>query len=81
MSEGQKRLEATRRNPQGDGRIEDVKVVCRAYGISFTPPNHPSQEAILTVPFARPIKAVYKRKPVKLVDAVQGAVPAEKAGR
>jgi hypothetical protein len=58
------RLDAMRRNPAGDWRIEDVKAVCRAFGVACVPPargshydvSHPKRGDILTVPFARPIK-------------------------
>jgi hypothetical protein len=73
-----KRLEGMRNNTRGDWTIADVEALCRSYGISYRPPNkgshakvsHPSQAEILTIPFARPIKPVYIKRLVKLVDAV-----------
>ena len=74
-------LERMKRNPAGDWSIRDVEQVCRADGISCTPPSgggshykisHPSQREILTVPFRRPIKPVYIRKLVRFIEAVQG---------
>ena len=74
-----KLLDQMRNNPRGDWTISDVSVVCRNYGIGCEPSRagsshykifHPSQISILTVPFKRPIKAVYIRKLVAFVEAV-----------
>ena len=74
-----KRLAAMRANPQGGWRIEDVIAVCRQQGLECRPPRgggshykvaHPDLPEMLTVPFARPIKAVYIRKLVQMADAV-----------
>lgn len=75
-----RRLEQMRRNPGGDWRIEDVAAACREFGIGCEPSrsgsshykvSHASQRDILTVPFKRPIKAVYIRKLVAFIDAVR----------
>lgn len=79
MSKSDKRLEKMRRNPRGDWRIEDVQVVCRAFGLDCRPPatgshytvSHASQVEIWTIPADRPIKAVYIRKLVTYIDAVR----------
>lgn len=77
-----KRLDQMRNNPQGDWRITDVEALCREYGLECSPPHgggshykitHPAIQDILTVPFARPIKSVYIRKLVQMVDAVSRA--------
>lgn len=69
-----------RRNPAGDWNIADVEAVCREYGVDCLPNRsggshykitHASQREILTLPFKRPIKAVYIRKLVALIDAVR----------
>ena len=71
-----------RRNPAGDWAIADVEKVCAQHGVRCTAPtgggshykvSHPSQQAILTIPHARPVKAVYIRKLVKFIEAVGGA--------
>lgn len=81
MSQAAKRLEAMRRNPRNDWRIEDVEMVCRAYDVGCDPPSgggshytvyHASQFEIVTVPFNRPIKPVYIRALVSYIDAVVG---------
>jgi hypothetical protein len=75
-----RRLDAMRRNPSGDWKIADVEAICREYGLSCLPNrsggshykvSHPSQREILTLPFKRPIKAVYIRKLVAFIDVVR----------
>ena len=75
-----KRLQAMRRNAGGDWTIADVEALCREYGLnclanraggSHYKISHPSQREILTVPFKRPIKAIYIRRLVAFVDAVR----------
>lgn len=81
MSQGEKRLEAMRRNPAGDWQINDVRVVCDTYGIQLLSPSggshykvaHPSQREILTIVANRPIKVVYIKRFVQFVDDVNGA--------
>jgi hypothetical protein len=58
-----------------------VETVCAAFELELKGPpggshygiKHPSQPCRLTVPFRRPIKAVYIRKLVRYVDAVRAA--------
>jgi hypothetical protein len=80
MDRGGKRLEEMRANPVGDWQIDDVRVVCREFGIDLQAPRsggshykvtHPRQHDILTIPARRPIKAVYIRRLVEFVDAVK----------
>lgn len=79
MSQGLKRLEAMRNNPRGDWTIDDVKVICRNFGLTCTPPargshydvSHPSRPEILTVPANRPVKQAYIRQLIAFVDAVR----------
>lgn len=74
-----KTLDQMRRNPQGNWKIRDVEMLCRAFGINCEPSrsgsshykvSHPQIAEILTVPFKRPIKPVYIRKLVAFVDDV-----------
>lgn len=70
-----------KRNPQGDWTIKDVETVCGQHdGVSCKPPtgggghykvSHPSSPFILTIPFNRPIKAVYIRFLVRFLEAVR----------
>ncbi len=73
-------LERMRRNPAGDWTMRDVAALCASYGLRCTPPtgggshwkvSHPSTAAILTIPFRRPIKPVYIRSLVRMVDATR----------
>ncbi|MDR7035628.1 MULTISPECIES: type II toxin-antitoxin system HicA family toxin [Methylobacterium] len=81
MGQAEKRLDRMRRNPVGDWTIEDIAMICRAYGIDCVPPargshydlSHPSEAAILTVPARRPVRPHYIRAFVAFVDAVRGA--------
>ncbi len=75
-----KRLQKMRANPQGDWTISDVEAVCAAYGLACRPPrgggshygvSHPQIPDILTVPSRRPIKPVYIRKLVKMIDTIR----------
>jgi len=66
-----------RANPR-DWRIEDVRQVCKAFGLDLDRPpggshygvSAPGRRHHVTVPFARPIKPVYIRELVRFVDAV-----------
>jgi hypothetical protein len=71
-------LERMRGNPVGDWTLPDVEKVCRMHGLQCQPPtgggshykiSHPGSPMILTIPFRRPIKAVYIRKLLAFVDA------------
>jgi predicted RNA binding protein YcfA (HicA-like mRNA interferase family) len=74
---GDKLLAAMRANPS-DWRIADVERICRAYGLTCLPPRHgshykvthPTMQAILTIPAHRPIKQVYIRDLVHMIDAL-----------
>ena len=75
-----KRLEEMRTNPRGDWRIADVEAVCREHGVMCEPPRgggshykvgHSLVEAKLTIPYKRPIKPVYIRRLVELIDLVR----------
>jgi hypothetical protein len=77
-----KRFEGMKNNPLNDWRIGDIEALCREFGIRCSPPSgggahykvsHDSQREILTIPARRPIKAVYIKKLVRLVEAVEDA--------
>ena len=76
------RLEQMRASPSNDWRIRDVETLCLEHGLTCSPPRgggshykvgHPMIADILSIPFARPIKSVYIRKHVQMVDAVSRA--------
>lgn len=75
-----KRLARMAENPRAGWTIEDVAALCREFDIACEAPrgggshykvSHPATHEILTVPFKRPIKPVYIRKLVALVEAVR----------
>ena len=75
-----KRLEAMRANPSGNWTIADVDRLCSEHGMLCEPARgggshykvgHPRIARKLTVPFKRPIKTVYIRMLVELVDEVR----------
>jgi predicted RNA binding protein YcfA (HicA-like mRNA interferase family) len=65
-----------RANPQADWTIADVERLCRARGLTMTAPRRgshhkvrdPASGTTLTIPAHRPIRAVYIRALVALVD-------------
>jgi len=67
-----------RAHPGADWRIADVQAVCRSYGFRCSPPSggshfkvaHDQLEEMLSIPFAKPIKPVYIRRLVSMIDAV-----------
>jgi hypothetical protein len=75
-----KTFDKMRQNPRSDWTIRHVESVCREFGIRCDAPrsgshykiSHPRKAEILTVPFKRPIKAVYIRKLIEFVDDVAG---------
>jgi hypothetical protein len=73
-------LDLMRQNPRGDWNVSDVEAVCRQRGLRCSPPSgggshykvsHPTSREILTIPYLRPIKPVYIRKLVKLIDGLE----------
>ncbi len=77
-----KLLDRMRANPR-DWRIADIQTLCAGYGIACTAPrkgshykvSHRAMPMILTIPAHRPIKPIYIRDLVRLVDAVREAKP------
>ena len=76
MSRSEKRLARMRNNPQG-WVLDDLIAVANQHGIqlknqvgSHATFSHPSVREILTVPAKRPIKSVYVKKFVAMVDEV-----------
>jgi hypothetical protein len=83
MGQGEKRLEQMRANPTRGWTINDVRVVCDAFGVPLLNPSsgshykvtHDTQRDILTIPHARPIKPIYIRRLVAFIDAVRDTRP------
>jgi hypothetical protein len=72
-----KLLERMRRNPRGDWKIGDLETVAERYGIERRNPSGshviflPAIGPILSVPARRPIKRVYIRLFVQMIERVQ----------
>jgi len=70
-------------NPKGDWTIDDVEQVCRRFGLTCSAPkrgdhykvSHPTIQEILTIPAHRPIRPVYIRRLVVMIDMVEGDEP------
>lgn len=74
-------LARMRNNPLGDWRIEDLERVAERLGMNIRRPGsgsshviftHPASELIVSVPAHRPIKPVYIRNFLALVDSARG---------
>jgi hypothetical protein len=68
-----------RRNPKSDWKIADVESLCREFEMYCMPVTregsnykvgHAKMSTKLTIPFKRPIKAVYIKNLVRFVDAL-----------
>ena len=74
MAAADKLLDRMRRNPRGDWRIDHFKTVASAHGIEWRSPggSHvifmPPAGPVLSVPARRPIKPIYVRLFVELID-------------
>ena len=77
MASADKLISSMRQNPAGDWSIADVARVCERLGWHCLPPrgggSHwkvaaPGLDAILTIPAKRPIKPVYIRRLIALMD-------------
>lgn len=77
MARVDKLLTAMRRNPRADWRIEDLKTLADRFGIPYRQPgtSHvvfaPPGRPVLSVPAARPVKPVYVRRFVAMIEAEQ----------
>ncbi len=77
MTAAEKTLAAMRNNPR-DWRIEDLQTVARRHGLTWDQPgtSHVTFRAPaggkLTVPAHKPIKPVYVRHFVALIDSLEG---------
>ena len=79
MARADKTLEAMRAKPR-DWRIADLETIAAAFGMNVRKSGgshvvffHPGVPEALSVPARRPIKPVYIRRFVALVDAVRGS--------
>lgn len=80
MARKDKLYAAMKANPHGDWTIDDVAAICRAFNISCNAPTrgshyalkHPRVDGRLTVPARRPVKAVYIRLLLDMIDVLEG---------
>ncbi len=79
MTRADKTLEDMRANPQ-DWRIATLESVAASFGVNVRKPGgshvvfeHPDVAEALSVPARRPIKPVYVRRFVRLIDVVRGS--------
>ena len=81
MARAGKLLAAMKANPNADWGIGDIEVVCRGYGIACKAPrrgshytlSHPGVAGHLTVPARRPIKGVYIRLLIGMIESLPEA--------
>lgn len=74
-----KLLERMRNNPRDDWRITHIETIARRYGFSINRPKRGSSHvtlrhdsgARLTIPDRRPIRPVYIRRLVKIIDQLE----------
>lgn len=78
MARAAKTLDAMRANPR-DWRIAELESVAAGFGVNCRKPGgshvvfeHPAMAEALSVPAHRPIKPVYVRRFVRMMDAVRG---------
>jgi hypothetical protein len=83
MARLDKLLDAMRRNPRGDWRIEDLRAVADRFGVPHRQPgtSHvtfaPEGAPLVTVPAHKPIKPVYVRRFVAMIDALRNKDPSD----
>lgn len=77
MAKAEKIIVRMRNNPR-DWRIEDVQSVADRFGMEMRNPrgshvilSHPEVTEILSVPAHRPIKPIYIRKLIEMIDTIE----------
>lgn len=79
MARRTKLYAAMKSNPQGDWTIANVASLSRAFGISCEAPtrgshymlSHPQVSGKLPIPARKPIKAVYIRLLIDMIDSLE----------
>lgn len=78
MTKTRKLVEKMRHNPR-DWRIEELETIARRYGINVRKSggshvifDHPEWVELLSIPAHRPIKPIYVKKLVSLIDTLGG---------
>jgi hypothetical protein len=80
MAARDKLLEAMRRNPRADWRIDDFKSLAKQHGIEWRAPGGShvifvSSLGVVSVPARRPVKPVYVKQFVEMIDRVRSEKP------
>lgn len=76
MSKSEKLLEKMRNNPR-DWNIENIKVIADKYGLAYRQPGtshvtfRTTAGAKITIPAHKPIKAVYIKQFIELIDGLK----------
>ncbi|TPG17590.1 type II toxin-antitoxin system HicA family toxin [Sphingomonas koreensis] len=81
MARKEKLYLAMKANPHGDWSIREVAALCRAYDITCAAPtrgshytlSHPAVPGHLTVPAHRPIKPIYIRLLIAMIESLPTA--------
>lgn len=74
MSKVDKKLKAMSANPKNNWRMDDLKALAHRYGVDYRQPGtshvtfSSSNGLCLTVPTRKPIKPVYIKKFVELIE-------------
>ena len=80
MSRRAKLVAAMRGNPRADWTIEDIVAVCSVYDIACKSPargshytlKHAAIRGHLTIPARRPVKPLYIRLLLEMIDSLEG---------
>ena len=76
MGKVDKKLSAMKENPRDDWRIEDMKSIAKSKGVDYRQPgtSHTTfschDGTCLTVPAHKPIKPIYIKRFVELIEAL-----------
>ncbi len=80
MSKADKKLQAMKTHPQDDWQMSDLQSVANRYSVAYRQPgtSHVTfsfhNGMMLTVPAHKPIKSVYIKKFVELIEISNGGI-------
>jgi hypothetical protein len=78
MTRADKKLWAMKTNPKGDWKIDDLQALAKRYGMDYRQPgtSHVTFSCpngmMLTVPAHKPIKPIYIKRFVELIELLNG---------
>lgn len=78
MARADKLFTRMKASPQADWTIADIQTICASHGIVCKSPqrgshytlSHPAVPGHLTIPARRPIKAIYIRLLIRMVESI-----------